>query len=220
MSDQPIQLALQQALQTAFRQCEADGIPLSPDQQQLVQQMTQTLLLNALAEAIGEGRSYNPLTDLSPEQRQALLDYVAECDRQQLDWKTTLFNDWLQGRESGSVQFLRDRYGFDWINRIESRFLAAYADKPADQLRIGDRIEISSRLWEWIPEEMGEEPVWVMGTLIRLDNIQEDNAQYLNSTVRFENGLELDIAGIDDWNRNNWRWPQPPAQSDPSSFTP
>jgi hypothetical protein len=211
MSANSVKLALQQALQAAFRQCEAVNVPLNDVQRQILQQVSQTVLLKALADPNATTLDENPLNALAEDQRQALLNYIAECDRNAQDWKTALFNDWLQGRHSGSVQFLRDRYGLDWINHLQPSHLAAYREQPNLPLQVGDHIEVSSRLWEWIPEEMGEEPEWIPCVITHLDETQDAEAIYLTGIVQFENGLTLDIVGLNAWNQNNWRRPKPSA---------
>ena len=205
MSVNPIKLALEQALEAAFRQCGTAGMALNDVQRQILQQVTQTILLKALTSPDAIDPEENPLDALTEDQRQTLLDFVTECDRNTQDWKTVLFNDWLQGRDSGSVQFLRDRYGFDWINRVQRQDIATYTKDDEQELRIGDRLEVSSRLWEWIPEDLGEEPEWLPCVLVNL--IQPDNLEAtLNGTVQFENGVELEIQGLNDWNKSNWRY--------------
>jgi hypothetical protein len=209
MSVNPIKLALGQALEAAFRQCGAAGMALNDVQRQILQQVTQTILLKALTNPdapLDDDPDENLLEALTEAQRQTLLSYIAECDRNAQDWKTTLFNDWLEGRDSGQVQFLRDRYGFDWINRVQPQDIAAYTGCSEGELKIGDRLEVSSRLWEWIPEDLGEEPEWIACTLVALTQTQDEtDSAYLNGTVQFENGLELDIQGLNDWNQSNWR---------------
>lgn len=205
MSVNSIKLALGQALDAAFRQCGSAGMALNDVQRQILQQVTQTVLLKALANPEATDPDENPLAALTEDQRQIVLAYIAECDRNTQDWKTTLFSDWLQGRNSGSVQFLRDRYGFDWINQVQAHHIALYTDRGEVALQVGDRIEVSSRLWEWIPEDLGEEPEWIVCTIIHLSEAGDSAEAALNGTVQFENGLELDIQGLNDWNQNNWR---------------
>jgi multidrug efflux pump subunit AcrA (membrane-fusion protein) len=208
MSVNPIKLALEQALEAAFRQCGTAGMALNDVQRQILQQVTQTVLIKALTnpDAIEPGE--NPLDALTEDQRQTVLDFIAECDRTTQDWKTVLFNDWLQGRDSGPVQFLRDRYGFDWINRVQRQNIAAYIEDDEQALRVGDRLEVSSRLWEWIPEDLGEEPEWLPCVLVNLTP-PNDLETTLNGTVQFENGVEIEIQGLNDWNKSNWRYGQP-----------
>jgi hypothetical protein len=204
MSVNPIKLALEQALEAAFRQCGTAGMALNDVQRQILQQVTQTVLLKALTNPDAIDSEENPLKALTADQRETLLSFIEQCDRTTQDWKTVLFNDWLQGRDSGSVQFLRDRYGFDWINRVQRQDIAAYIETDEPELRIGDRLEVSSRLWEWIPEDLGEEPEWLPCTLVHLTQ-PEDPETTLNGTVQFENGVELEVQGLNDWNKSNWR---------------
>jgi hypothetical protein len=205
MSVKPIKLALEQALEAAFRQCATAGMALNDVQRQILQQVTQTVLLKALTSPDAVDPLENPLDTLTEDQRQTLLDFVTECDRNTQDWKTVLFNDWLQERDSGPVQFLRDRYGFDWINRVQRQNIAAYTEGDEPELRIGDRIEVSSRLWEWIPEDLGEESEWIVCTLVNLTAPDSTEATSITGTVQFENDLVLEIQGLNDWNKGNWR---------------
>jgi hypothetical protein len=211
-------ITVQNALNAAFRECEAVGAPLNDVQRQIIQQVSQTLLLKAIADPNQSLESPpNPLADLPPEQRQALLDYVVDCNLNTQDWKTTLFNDWIEGRNSGAVQFLRDRYGLDWVAQIQPQHLKTYLHAPLTPLNLGDLIEVSSLLWEWIPAQTNEEPEWVICTLIHLQEAEETEIPHLEGTVRFENGMELNITGLNEWNQNNWRWPKtlpPSVESD------
>jgi hypothetical protein len=204
MSVNPIKLALEQALEAAFRQCGTAGMALNDVQRQILQQVTQTVLLKALSNPDAIDSEENPLEALTADQREILLSFIEQCDRTAQDWKTVLFNDWLQGQDSGKVQFLRDRYGLDWINRVQPQDIAAYIETDEPELRIGDRLEVSSRLWEWIPENLGEEPEWLPCTLVQLTQ-PKDPETTLNGTVQFENGVELEIQGLNDWNKINWR---------------
>jgi hypothetical protein len=204
MSVNPIKLALEQALEAAFRQCGTAGMALNDVQRQILQQVTQTVLLKALSNPDAIDSEENPLEALTADQRETLLCFIEQCDRTAQDWKTVLFNDWLQGQDSGQVQFLRDRYGLDWINRVQPQDIAAYIETDEPELRVGDRLEVSSRLWEWIPEDLGEEPEWLPCTLVHLTQ-PEDPETTLNGTVQFENGVELEIQGLNDWNKSNWR---------------
>jgi hypothetical protein len=205
MSVNPIKLALGQALEAAFRQCGTAGMALNDVQRQILQQVTQTVLIKALMNPDAIDPDENPLDALMEDQRQTLIDFVTECDRNTQDWKTVLFNDWLQERDSGPVQFLRDRYGFDWINRVRRQDIDAYAEAEEQALKIGDRLEVSSRLWEWIPEDLGEEPEWIVCTLVNLTQLDSMETNSIAGTVQFENDLVLEIQGLNDWNKGNWR---------------
>ncbi|MBE9014163.1 hypothetical protein IQ250_28645, partial [Pseudanabaenaceae cyanobacterium LEGE 13415] len=68
------------------------------------------------------------------------------------------------------------------------------------RLNIGDRIEVSNTLWEWVQD--GEEE-WYFCTVISLT--EADTSQNTRCTIRFENGQEYEIQGVYDWNRSNWR---------------
>ncbi|MBD2083031.1 hypothetical protein [Leptolyngbya sp. FACHB-17] len=169
-------------LQKAFEQCERLGHPLDADQKEILRSTLQQ-----------ETRS-NPLTQLTEEQRQAVLQFA-----QQSDWKTSLLNDWLQNRNSGAMQFIRDQYGLSWLNSVTAEDLAAYRDQET-RLNIGDRIEVSNALWEWVQADDQE---WYTCTVIGLS--ESDNSQQTRCTIRFDNGQEYEIQGVYDWNRSNWR---------------
>ena len=170
-------------LQKAFEQCERLGYPLNAEQQEILRltlyQETRT----------------NPLAQLPPEQRQAIL----QSAQNQSDWKTSLLNDWLQNRDSGTMQFIRDQYGLAWLNSVLPEDLAAYRDQDT-QLNIGDRIEVSNTLWEWVQDNHRE---WYACTVIGCT--QAENSQDICCTIRFDNGQEYQIQGVYDWNRSNWR---------------
>lgn len=149
----------------------------------------------------------NPLDDLTPEQRQALLEYVDQFEQND-SWKAQLLDDWLQGRDSGPVQFIRDRYGPQWLEQIQPFNLAAYAELRELKVKLGDRIQVSNSLWEWVPESASGHREWFACTVIRVFEGADTERSYYNCTVRLDNGLEYDIYGMYDWNRSNWRWPQ------------
>ncbi|MBN8559426.1 MAG: hypothetical protein J0L70_02765 [Leptolyngbya sp. UWPOB_LEPTO1] len=170
-------------LDTAFQQCESLGHPLSEEQKWI------------LRTTLKQATRINPLDQLTPQQRQAFLQFAQE----NAEWKTVILNDWLESRDSGTVQFIRDEYGIEWLNSITADDLAAYRDSEA-VLKIGDRIEVSSALWEWVQENDNE---WVSCTVIGLN--ESENAQETSCVVRFDNGQEFEIQGLYDWNRSNWR---------------
>lgn len=189
------------ALNAAFEECEALGYGLTAEQQ--------AILRRAIARSPGSfsaEATANPLEELTPDQRQAFLRYIDEQDRQNLPWKAQFLNDWLQGKASGEVQFVRDDFGLAWLERITPEHLAQY--RQADQLRVGDRIEIASNLWEWTQEDGPCPREWFPCTIINLTEpgSQVDGASIFSCTVRFDNGMEYEIQGIYDWNRYNWRW--------------
>ncbi|MBE9099558.1 hypothetical protein IQ267_08910 [filamentous cyanobacterium LEGE 07170] len=189
------------ALNAAFEECEALGYGLTAEQQ--------AILRRAIARSPGSfsaEATANPLEELAPDQRQAFLQYIDEQDRQNLPWKAQFLNDWLQGTASGEVQFVRDDFGLAWLERITPEHLAQY--RQSDQLRVGDRIEIASNLWEWTQEDGPCPREWFPCTVINLTEpgSQVDGESIFSGTVRFDNGMEYEIQGIYDWNRYNWRW--------------
>lgn len=194
------------ALQAAFHQCEMAAMPLTPPQQQILWQAL------GISDQDGQRIIANPLTQLSPTERQALLQFVRYQTQEGLAWKTTLLNDWLQERDSGSVQFIRDRYGIQWLEQVEPVHLAAYENPEEDdtlRLQAGDRIEITNGLWEWVQENKPCDREWFSCTVISVrepDASLEGVDRHASCVVRFDNGAEYEIQGIYEWNRPNWRW--------------
>jgi hypothetical protein len=190
------------ALQAAFQACEQAGLPLDPTQKEI--------LLHRLESSLGEilPDAENPLDSLTSIERQALIEYVSGCDQNNIDWKAELLNNWLQGQSSGAVQFIRDRYGLQWLEQVKPLHLAAYADDKAVRVKVGDRLEVASALWEWVPETQSDGQEWYVCTVIRVFDGGEAEANYTGCTVRMVNGLEYDIHGMYEWNRGNWRWTQ------------
>ncbi len=201
---------IEAALRLAFGECLAAGCPLDPIQQEI--------LLRALLDKLAQGEqtesqrtdrsvaSTNPLDNLTPEQRRTLLRYIKEQNQQNRAWKAQLLNDWLQQQNSGEIQFVRTEYGLAWLEQIQPVHIAAYADEAAIALRVGDRIEVSNGLWEWVQENGPCSREWIPCTVIGLR--QDGSLSHASCTVRFENGLEYEIQGIYEWNRYNWRWQQ------------
>lgn len=199
------QADIEAALQAAFSQCEVAGNPLTEVQQQILLQVAEALMQHLdRTQAVP---SLNPLDDLTPEQRQALLEYVAAFEQNDT-WKAQLLNDWLHGRDSGPVQFIRDRYGPQWLEQIQPIHLAAYADPAAVRVKVGDDLEVSNSLWEWVPSSASSHREWFPCRVVRVFEATDTERSFSNCTVRLDNGLEYDINGIYDWNRPNWRWPQ------------
>ncbi len=191
---------LKAALQIAFRQCSVNGEPLSDRQQQI--------LLESLATTLNlDPASGNPLTLLTPEERQALLEFVRQRTAQKQDWKATLLNDWLQQQDSGKVQFLREKYGVQWLQQVEQSHLAVYDEEETLQLSVGDRIEVNNGLWEWVQTAGPCQREWFSCTVVGLQTSPVDGQ--VTGTVRFDDGTEYEIQAMYDWNRPNWRWPDP-----------
>lgn len=191
--------AFEAALQAAFARCEAAGLPLDPQQQKI--------LLSALLTSANA----NPLDELTPDQRSILLAFMREQEQQGRPWKTQLLNDWLQGQSSGDMQFVRDQYGLQWLDRIQTHHLAEYAEETLT-LKVGDRIEVSNSLWEWVQDDGPCRREWitcrVVSVSVNCDIVASATGDrcHTNCTIRFENGAEYEIQGIYEWNRYNWRW--------------
>lgn len=211
---------LEAALELAFEDCDRAAAPLTVEQKQL--------LRRSLGVGDARGRARNPLAQLSVVERQALLEFVHHCQQQGQGWKRVLLTDWLQGRASGSVQFLRDRYGLQWLEQVTPRHLAEYEDLldngPLVRLQIGDRIEVSNGLWEWVQDSGPCSREWFPCTVIGLppdpdeETAPEAHTEALTANspkphtrcvVRFDSGAEYEIQGIYEWNRPNWRWLDP-----------
>ncbi len=124
---------LKAALKAAFSRCDSNFCSLSEEQKQILLQVTEELMEQ---KALTDNRLSNPLDELSPEQRQSFWQYIQVQEQQNRSWKAQLLNDWLQERDSGEIQFIRESYGFAWLNRIKPVHIAKYAEE-ALKLKIG-----------------------------------------------------------------------------------
>ncbi|AFY75961.1 MAG: hypothetical protein IGR93_17485 [Hydrococcus sp. C42_A2020_068] len=198
------QAEIEAALKAAFLQCEQAFLPLTDRQKEILLKVTVEKLTTQ------PNIEDNPLDELTLEQRQTLLEFIQDRQRQNQDWKITLLNDWLNNRDSGAVQFIRDEYGFGWLSRVQPIHLAKYKQQLTDEtLKVGDRIEVCNALWEWVQPEDSASYEWFPCQVIDISEVSDGDSSYTNCIVRFENGLEFEIQGIDRWNRNNWRFPEP-----------
>lgn len=197
---------IETALQTAFKRCDGASCPLSEMQKQILRQVVKQIPGNSAA------RMYdiaNPLDELAPEELLLFLQFVKSEEQQNRNWKVQLLNDWLHNQNSGSVQFIRERYGLQWLNQVEPHHFDKYADfEDAIKLRVGDRIEVSNALWEWVQDDGPCKREWFSCIVIQMNETNNGTDSSCNCTVRFLNGSELEISGVYDWNRYNWRWPQ------------
>lgn len=216
------------AVQAIAQRCDASACPLTEAQKQLLRQVLfeqfQRFLSGAgsgIEQGSADDQANNPLEQLTSTERRTLLKFIREQDREGQSWKTMLLNDWLQGRDSGPVQFIRDRFGIAWLEQVQATHIAAYDtwDNETLQLKVGDRIEVSNGLWEWVQENGPCPREWFACTVVAIrepledtatsDHVGQDNPSQLRSTscvVRFDSGAEYEIQGIYDWNRPNWRW--------------
>ncbi|HEY9636215.1 MAG TPA: hypothetical protein V6D14_22605 [Coleofasciculaceae cyanobacterium] len=207
---------IEAVLQLAFIQCEAISRPLTDQQKQILLQVVKEsvareVLVSLNTSSDQEREIVNPLDELTLEQRQALLQFVKEQEKQDYPWKIKLLNDWLHNRDSGSVQFIRDECGPQWLNRVKPGHLDQYfeAQTLLDglKLKVGDRIEVSNGLWEWVQENGPCTREWFPCTVVRVSQHSDSDRSYYNCIIRFDNGTEYEIQGIYQWNRYNWRWP-------------
>lgn len=228
---------IEAALSAAFSQCEAALHPLNDRQKHILLQAMQAAMQLKMdakqqegdrgalpAPSTGESDSGNPLEQLTAEERQTFLAFVTLQERQKQSWKVTLLNDWLSGKSSGTVQFIRERYGLQWVEQITPTHLARYITlEPDDHVRleVGDRIEVTNGLWEWVQETGPCSREWFPCTVVDIKPAsQPDLADAVSSEpatevpvndetsciIRFEDGTEYEIQGMYDWNRPNWRW--------------
>lgn len=188
------------ALRAAFQDCALAGAPLDDQQKQILHRWLTSSFSSESSLVV------NPLESLSAQERQALVEFVAHCDRNQMDWKTQLLNDWLQGQSSGQVQFIRDRYGMSWLELVQPHHLARYTKDQQVRVKVGDRLQVSNTLWEWIPESEDETQEWYPCTVIRVFESGDQQSTHPGCTVRLENGQEYDVQGMYEWNHGNWRW--------------
>jgi hypothetical protein len=193
---------IEAALQTAFNSCDVASCPLTEMQKQILLQVIEDIQENSYA---GLADVANPLDELTPEELEVFLEYVKTEEQHNRTWKVQLLNDWLQQKNSGTVNFIRKRYGLQWLNRVEAYHFEKYSYFDALKLRIGDRIEISNALWEWVQENGPCSREWFPCTVIQVNQIGNSDDSFTNCTIRFTNGSEYEIQGIYEWNRYNWR---------------
>ncbi|AFZ25066.1 hypothetical protein Cylst_2873 [Cylindrospermum stagnale PCC 7417] len=195
---------IEAALQAAFNCCDAASCPLTDTQKQILLQVVEQIQGNSNSRVSDIA---NPLDELTPEELAAFLKFVKAEEEENRTWKVQLLNDWLLQQDSGKVQFIRQSYGLQWLNRVESYHFDKYADfEDALKLRIGDRIEVCNALWEWVQENGPCQREWFACMVIQVDNGTNNNDSLTNCRIRFYNGNELEIPGIYAWNRYNWRW--------------
>lgn len=128
---------IEAALKAAFDECNAADCPLSEQQKQILLQVAGKLSVaqGDLSHAATKNSvSTNPLDELTAEERQALLEFVRKQETLNQSWKIKLLNDWLNNTDSGSVQFIRLRYGIQWLNRVKPLHLAEYSHIAEDEV--------------------------------------------------------------------------------------
>jgi hypothetical protein len=195
------QAEIEAALKAAFLQCEQDSSPLTDRQKEILLKTVIEQLINPA------NLDDNPLEELTSEQRQKLLVFIKDREQENANWKIALLNDWLNDRDSGAVQFIRNEYGFGWLNRVQPIHLTKYQQFTDEKVKVGDLIEVANLLWEWVQLEDSSSYEWFSCLVINLFETRDRELSYTNCIVRFENGLELEIQGIYEWNRQYWRFP-------------
>ncbi|MEH2323100.1 MAG: hypothetical protein V7K32_05920 [Nostoc sp.] len=197
---------IEASMLAAFNDCDAASCPLTDTQKEILLQVVELIQGNSPYRA---STIANPLDELTPEELEAFLQFVKDEEQLNRTWKVQLLNDWLQQNDSGRVQFIRQRYGLQWLNRVESYHFDKYSYfEDALKLRIGDRIEVSNALWEWVQEDGPCKREWFPCMVIKVEEISNGDDTSTHCVVRFFNGAEYEIQGIYEWNRYNWRWPQ------------
>lgn len=204
---------LEALLHQAFAECESAFCPLNTQQKQILL----SSLINQLTNQLGErdtpnpdAEINNPLNELTSEQLQTLLDFVQEQEQKGIFWKTALLNDWVNQHDSGSVKFIREEYGFWWLNSVQPIHLAECLESQGREnelrLKVGDRIEVANFLWEWVRQEERDNPEWFPCTVTNLSEVVEGDYNYTTCRVCFDQGAEFEIQGIYEWNFYNWRF--------------
>ncbi|MEH2076899.1 MAG: hypothetical protein V7K57_21275 [Nostoc sp.] len=197
---------IEASMLAAFNDCDAASCPLTDKQKQILLQVIEQIQGSYISGVSSIG---NPLDELTPEELEAFLQFVKDEEQRNRTWKVQLLNDWLLENHSGTVQFIRKRYGLQWLNRVQSCHFDKYSYfEDALKLRVGDRIEVSNALWEWVQEDGPCKREWFPCMVIKVEEISNGDDSSTNCVVRFFNGAEYEIQGIYEWNRYNWRWPQ------------
>ncbi|MEH1792689.1 MULTISPECIES: hypothetical protein [unclassified Nostoc] len=197
---------IEASMLAAFNDCDAASCPLTDTQKQILLQVIEQIQGSYTS---GVSSIANPLDELTPEELEAFLQFVRDEEQRNRTWKVQLLNDWLLENHSGTVQFIRKRYGLQWLNRVQSCHFDKYSYfEDALKLRVGDRIEVSNALWEWVQEDGPCKREWFPCMVIKVEEISNGDDSSTNCVVRFFNGAEYEIQGIYEWNRYNWRWPQ------------
>ncbi|RUR72149.1 hypothetical protein ACF3DV_28345 [Chlorogloeopsis fritschii PCC 9212] len=193
---------IEAALETAFNRCETARCPLTEIQKQILLQVVGQIKGNLNSGVLDHA---NPLDELTTEELQAFLRFVKGQEEQNLSWKAQLLNDWLHDNNSGEVQFIRDRYGLQWLNRIEAHHFHKFFSEDRWRLKVGDRIEVCNALWEWVQDDGPCRREWFPCIVIQIKEVRHSDYSSTNCIVRFNNGAEYEIQGMYEWNRYNWR---------------
>ncbi len=192
------------ALQEAFNHCDAARCPLT-DGQKIILLQAVSNQVNGNA-SLGSLEDTNPLKELTSEELQVFSQFVREQEEQNRSWKVQLLNDWLQEKDSGIVQFIRENHGIQWLSRVEKHHFEEFDTEENFKLKVGDRIEVCNGLWEWVQEGTSCAPQWFICSVTNLEEITDGDSSYTTCTIRFNDGAEYQIQGIYQWNSYHWRW--------------
>ncbi len=190
---------IEAALQAAFLCCDTSSCPLTEQQKNILVQAVKNPHL-------GASYTTNPLDQLTTEELELFLQFVKTQEEKNFSWKAQLLNDWLHNRESEQVEFIRKRYGIQWLYRIELHHFNQFKSEDIFKLKKGDRIEVCNALWEWVQEKGTCTPEWSSCTVVKINEVSTGEYPQTDCTVCFEDSYEYVIQGIYEWNRYNWRW--------------
>ena len=190
---------IEAALQEAFLRCDTASCPLSEQQKNILVQAVKNSHLNGHDTA-------NPLEELTTEELKLFLQFVKTQEEKNYSWKVQLLNDWLHNRDSKQMQFIRERYGVQWLYRLERHHFDKFTNENIFKLKVGDRIEVCNALWEWVQENGPCTPEWFSCTVVKLYEVNTGEYAQVDCTIRFDNSGEYVIQGVYEWNHYNWRW--------------
>ena len=192
---------IEAALQKAFLRCNTASCPLTEQQKNILVQAVKNSHL-------ATSDTTNPLDEITAEELELFLQFVKTQEEKNSSWKVQLLNDWLHNRDSKQVQFIRERYGVQWLYRLEPHHFDKFKNENIFKLKVGDRIQVCNALWEWVQENGPCAPEWFSCTVVKLDEISTGEYPQTDCIVRFDNSHEYVIPGIYEWNNYNWRWPR------------
>jgi hypothetical protein len=192
---------IESLLKVAFRHCDIAGCPLTEQQKQILLQLVRE------SQQATEELENNPLIELDSHELEAFLEFVRNKETQHISWKAQLLNDWLHGNDSGGVHFIRQRFGMQWLDRLQPYHFQQITTENYLQIRVGDRIEVCNVLWEWVQDKNPDHREWYPCTVIKVNKIQDGEDFFTNCVIRFDNGAEYEVQGVYEWNQYNWRSP-------------
>ena len=92
---------------------------------------------------------------------------------------------------------------------LEQHILQTEKKAAELKLKVGDRIEVSNALWEWVQDEGPCSRQWFVCTVLQVNEVRNGEDIITSCIIRLINtGMEYEIQGIYQWNRYYWRWLQ------------